>query len=73
MESSLTNVGEVHYLAGDPPLSDWYYSIDINPFDGVKVQEHIVPGLTRHAPNDTDNPTQALENIGALIVDILTD
>ncbi|MBK7894750.1 MAG: hypothetical protein IPJ90_07675 [Anaerolineaceae bacterium] len=72
MEGSLTNVGEVHYLAGDPPLSDWYYSVDINPFDGVKVQQHIVPGLDHHAPNDTEDPKQAVENIGNLIVDILT-
>jgi len=73
MEGSLTNVGEVHYLAGDPPLSDWYYSVDTNPFDGVDVQEHIVPGLNHHAIADNDNPRQALQNIGALIVDILAD
>jgi RHS repeat-associated protein len=73
MENSLTNVGEVHYLAGDPPLSDIYYSVDINPFDGVVVQQHIVPGLDHHNPRDTDNPKQALENIGFLIKNILTD
>lgn len=73
MESSLTNVGEVHYLAGDPPSSDIYHSVDINPFDGVAVQQHIVPGLTNHSPNETDNPRQALENIGFLIKNILMD
>jgi hypothetical protein len=60
-------------VAGDPPLSDIYYSVDINPFDGVVVQQHIVPGLDHHSPTDTDNPTQALENIGFLIKNILTD
>jgi hypothetical protein len=67
IELNLTNVGEVDYIAAENPLNDSYYSIDVNPFDAVQVQEYRIPGLLQHSPG-----TAELTNkIGSLIVDLI--
>ena len=67
IELNLTNVGEVDYIAAENPLSDLYYSIDVNPFDAAQVQVHRVPGLTEHTPRGLE----LMNKIGALIVDLI--
>ena len=68
MELTLTNVGRVDYITAEIPISDWkYYSIDINPFDAVIVQEHQVPGLVGHDPTGQG----VMSQIGTLIVDLI--
>ena len=49
-ELSISNVGRVDYIAADPPQSDKYYSVDINPFDSVTVNEHQIFGFSGHIP-----------------------
>jgi RHS repeat-associated protein len=66
-ELNLTNVGEVDYIAAENPQTDEYYSIDVNPFDAVQVQEYRIPGLMGHVPRDLDE----MNNVGSLIVDLI--
>jgi hypothetical protein len=66
-EPILNNVGRVDYIAADPPWSDHYYSIDINPFDRVTVNEYRVAGFSGHVPRAED-----LKKIGALIIDLIS-
>jgi hypothetical protein len=69
-EFSLDNVGQVDYIAADPPLSDWRnYSFDINPFDNVSVNEHQVPGFSEHTPQ---TPRQQRQ-IAGMVVDLIID
>jgi RHS repeat-associated protein len=68
-ELSLGNVGRVDYIAADPPSSDWYYSVDINPFDGVTVNEHSISGFSGHKPQ-TDRQRR---QIAGMVVDLIID
>jgi hypothetical protein len=83
-EYRLNNVGQIDYIAPDSPedalwwnpwWSDkWNYSRDVNPFDSVSVQQHIVDGFTYHSPADIPDTSQrrlVREQIGNLIVDLL--
>jgi len=67
-ELSIDNVGRVDYIAADPPLSDQYYSVDINPFDSISVNEHKVYGLSGHNPN-----AGQMLRIAGLIVDLMIE
>jgi hypothetical protein len=67
VELNLTNVGEVDYITAENPLEDHYYSIDVNPFDAVHVQEYRIPGLHDHVPHGFGQMNQ----IGSLIVDLI--
>lgn len=67
-ELSLDNVGQVDYIAADPPLSDWRnYSFDINPFDGVTVNEHRVHGFSGHTPQTARQQRQ----VAGMVVDLI--
>ncbi|RMD99057.1 MAG: RHS repeat-associated core domain-containing protein [Bacteroidetes bacterium] len=68
-ELSLGNVGRVDYIAADPPMSDWYYSVDINPFDSVTVNEHSIPGFSGHQPQTA----RQLRQIAGMVVDLIID
>ena len=67
IELNLLNVGEVDYITAENPRSDHYYSVDVNPFDSVQVQEYRISGLTGHVPRGIDD----MNNIGSLIVDLI--
>jgi RHS repeat-associated protein len=66
-ELNLTNVGRVDYITAENPLDDHYYSVDVNPFDAVQVQEHRVPGLDEHVPHGFAE----MNRIGSLIVNLI--
>jgi hypothetical protein len=67
VELNLMNVNEVDYITAENPLEDHYYSIDVNPFDSVQVQEYRIPGLHDHVPHGFDQ----MNKIGSLIVDLI--
>jgi RHS repeat-associated protein len=69
LELSLGNVGRVDYIAADPPRSDRYYSVDINPFDNVDVNQHQVYGMSGHVPETMRQQRQ----VAGLIVDLIID
>jgi len=50
------------------PLSDQYYSVDVNPFDSKSVNEHKVYGLSGHNPN-----ARQMLRIAGLIVDLMIE
>jgi RHS repeat-associated protein len=67
IELNLTNAGRVDYITSENPLDDHYYSVDVNPFDAVQVQEHRISGLDRHVPHGLGE----MNKIGSLIVDLI--
>jgi hypothetical protein len=75
----LDNVGQVDYIAAESPFwSDMgNYSIDVNPFDTVTVQEHRIPGFRTHAPPGFTPPERGGDNgrimrqIGSLVIDLI--
>jgi hypothetical protein len=63
-EWNLRNVGRVDYITSH---FDYYYSFDMNPFDDVDVQEHVLD-FWGHVP-----PTAVIKKqIADLIVDLVT-
>lgn len=66
-EWTLENVGRVDYITAQIPYLDIYYSVDINPFDSISVQEHRVAGLYSHTPRTNEQR----ERISNLIVDLI--
>ena len=79
-ELFLDNVGRVDYIAPESPFwSDMgNYSIDVNPFDAVTVQEHQIPGFTAHVPPSFNPPERGGDNgrimrqIGSLVIDLIS-
>ena len=72
-ELKLTNVGQVDYIAADPPLADWHnYSRDINPFDGIEVNQHILTDFAYHSPNQAgrEKRLEFQSQINELIIDL---
>ena len=68
----LSNVGQADYLATNPPSGDWLnYSLDINPIDGIDVQQHVISELTDHAVAASRDAVTAQEAINELIVDLI--
>lgn len=68
-ELILINVTKVDYIATNPLWSDQWYSLDVNPFDSVDVQEHVATQLYDHTPSGTLSQIQAqLEEISDLII-----
>jgi hypothetical protein len=71
-EPWLNNVGRVDYLASDPPYADtWNYSLDVNPFDEVKVQQYVIPGLPGHQISEAADPGAVQNWINNLIVSLI--
>ncbi|MCC7361578.1 MAG: hypothetical protein IT317_18985 [Anaerolineales bacterium] len=66
LEKSLSNVRDVDYITAGP--SDYYYSQDSNPFDGVQVQEHRVDMWFHTIPNP-----QAWKQVGQLIASLVVE
>lgn len=66
----LSNVDRVDYIAAEPPWSDRYYSVDINPFDSVSVNEHVANGLYGHMPAD-DAREETWTRIGDMVIDLI--
>jgi hypothetical protein len=68
IEQTLVNVGTVDYIAAENPYTDWkWYSVDVNPFDAVEVQEHRIQGLSGHEPIGQG----VMDQIGTLIHDLI--
>jgi len=63
MENVLKNVGQVDYITSN---FDYWYSVDTNPFDTVKVREHKVNFLG-HVPPDVATKKKIVD----LIVDLI--
>jgi hypothetical protein len=64
-EISLPNVGRVDYITSH---FDHWYSFDVNPFDSVSVQEHVV-NFRGHVPPTAYNVAE----IGDLIINLMVD
>jgi hypothetical protein len=69
-ESDLQNVGQVDYITanfiGGVIPSDYYYSYDSNPNDGVQIQEHRVD-FNGHVPPDNRSRTLVVDLIVNLV------